>query len=137
MDLVIEIYTHLMNHNSVHEWAKSRFDEAERTIGYANFTIDHLEKNYTQVLFYEVASLSKFLYSCQINIAIKCQTPEAASRCNDHLDYTNVGFKSCRSKFDKEAAKNIMDELDRVTAFASSMKRKMQEMIDLQELPAK
>ena len=123
-----------MNHKSISEWAISRFNSDQKTIGYSSYTVEHLINNFTQVHYYGIASLSNFINSSQLAISIKCVNPEYLAN-KFKFDPINVGYQQCRSSFDQDSCDSIMRELDQIISIANSLKSQVKDLSELQGLP--
>lgn len=124
-----------MKFKTVKEWATNHVATMEKSIGYSNYTEEFLIENFNQVQFYSIASISKFLYSSQLYIANACETDEWKIKNTGQNASINVGFGYCHPNFNKEAVESIQQELDRVAGLVASMKKELNELIELQELP--
>ncbi len=125
-----------MNYRSIQDWAEAKVKSQTDSIGFSNWTVDFLAKHFNQVVFYEVAGLSKFLLSSHINISIWSQKDEAIRNVGGNGHTTNINFKDCVEEYDADVVHHILEELDRVSAYANSMRNKILELTELQNLPS-
>ena len=124
-----------MKYKSISNWAEKRIEIFTRLFGRSNFSKEELEKNYIQVLFNDIASASKSLYSTHLYLSHLCFNEQASKRYSNPGDYLKISYSDCRNDLPSEIKEKISDRIKEVETALNTLKSNfntMQELIEIE-----